>query len=118
MPIKTEELRLDTIGQLDPRMEKLFQSHIQRICADCRNRPTDKTVRKLVFQFDVEPVVDPETGECEQVNLTVEAQSKVPNWRTRTFPMAITGKGLEFNAHTPDALDQSNLFDDGANKPE
>lgn len=110
MAINYEALRLQTIPILDKRIGALFDRQVERICQDCIDRPTDKTSRKLVVEFLIEPVLDPESRACETVRLTVEAKAKVPVYRTPVYQCLVTNKGLKFNADTPDSADQQPLF--------
>lgn len=73
MPIVTETLKLETIKDIDPRIEGVFQYHVERARADCLNRPTDKTERKIIVEFTFEPIMDPESRECDAINMTVNA---------------------------------------------
>jgi hypothetical protein len=107
--IQLEKLRLDTLQQLDPRIEMLFQKHLQNIASDCIHRPGEKATRRLILEFFVEPDVDPDTGECDRVKIAVEGKSKVPVFRTKTFQMDASKDGFRFNSQVPENLDQPSL---------
>ena len=53
MPVQLEGLSLKTLETLDPRIEVLFQKHVQQISNDCMNRPREKSKRKLILEFFV-----------------------------------------------------------------
>ena len=108
MPAILEGLTLGSLESLDPRIEVLFQKHVQQITQDCMNRPREKTKRRLVFEILFEPSVDPDTGECDEVKVTLEGKSKLPVFRTRSFPMQATKAGLRFNAESPDDINGHN----------
>lgn len=111
MGVQLEQLSLASLETLDPRIEVLFQKHVQQISNDCINRPREKSKRKLILEFYVEPVCDPDTGECEEVRVSIEGKSKLPVFRTKAFPMAVSKAGLRFNSEVPDNLNQPGLFE-------
>ncbi len=108
--VKLEQLRLDTLGTLEPRLEAVFQRHLASIAQDCINRPREKNKRKIVIEMTIEPVQDPETGECEHCNISVEARSKVPTHRTKSFQLAPSKAGFRFNSEVPENINQPGLF--------
>jgi hypothetical protein len=102
MPTQLEGLTLASLRLLDPRIEGLFCRQMQIIAADCMNRPREKGKRKLTFELICEPVPDPETGECEEVKVSIDAHSSVPRFRTRPYPMQVTKAGMKFEAEVHD----------------
>ena len=107
MPINYETLTLDTVSKVDGRIARLFERQVNRICDDCRDRPADKKPRKLIVQFSFEPVLDPESRECETVKMSVQVKAKVPDYQSAVYPMVCTHKGgLKFNADLPESHDQ------------
>ena len=102
MPVQLEGLSLKTLEILDPRIEVLFQKQVQLISNDCMNRPREKTKRKLIFEMQFEPVVDPDTGECEEVKVSINGKATLPPFKTRQFPMQVSKAGLRFNSEIPD----------------
>lgn len=117
MAINYQALRLQTIPTLDPKIGKLFDRHMERICDDCIDRPGDKTPRKLTLELIIEPVTD-EKGQCDTVRLTVEAKTKTPVYRTPFYTCLLTSKGLKFNEDYPKTPDQQPLFPGGGNASE
>lgn len=111
MPVVTETLRLDTIKDIDPRVEGVFQYHVDRARQDCLNRPADKTVRKVVLEIEFEPILDPDSRECDAVNMTLKARSKVPDHASATYKLGVDAKkkGLFFNVDNPADIDQPAL---------
>lgn len=107
--IEFEELKLSTLGDLDDRIEILFQRHLQNIANDCLNRPAEKTKRKVVVELSFEPVADPDSGDCDSVRITIEARSKVPTFRTKSYPLGVTKAGFRFNSENPSDLRQPAL---------
>lgn len=109
--VQEVQLSFDSLADLDDgRINKLLLQHISRVAQDCMNRPGDKTKRTVSLDFHVVPTIDPETRECEQVKVEIEAKSKVPTYRSKTYEMRVTKTGLLFNKDFPDALDQPPLF--------
>lgn len=102
MAVQLEGLSLATLEVLDPRIEVLFQKQVQLIANDCMNRPREKAKRKLIFEMQFEPMVDPDTGECEEVKVSIDGKSTLPPFRTRPYPMHVTKAGLKFNSEVPD----------------
>lgn len=103
-------LAFSTLVDLDSgRIDKLLAMHLARIAQDCMNRPGDKTKRKVTLEFEVSPVEDPETRECEHCKVAIECKSKVPTYRSKVFQMRVTKGGLLFNKDFPDSLHQAPL---------
>jgi hypothetical protein len=102
MAVQLEQLTLATLEVLEPKIELLFQKHLQLITNDCMNRPGEKKKRKLTFQLEFEPVADPETGQCEEVKVSIDANAAVPKFRTRDFKMRPSKAGLRFDAQVAD----------------
>jgi hypothetical protein len=112
------KLTFETLPQLDGKLSPLLDKHLQAVANDCINRPTDPTARKVVIEFNFTPVADPQTGECDDVDLVVEAKSKVPVFKTRGYRMRVTRGGMGFNADDPaGAPGQGNLFPSPPSKP-
>jgi hypothetical protein len=115
MPIVTETLQLATIKEIDPRIEGVFQYHVDRARHDCLNRPADKTVRKVLLEFTFQPIMDQESRECDAVEMTVKARSKVPDHQSATYRLGVDAKrkGIFFNVDNPQNIDQRSLFEGG-----
>lgn len=109
--VRFEQLKLNTLADLDGRIEALFQKHLSIIAADCMSRPTDETARKLKLEFELIPVSDPaDPTVCDQVTLSVSGESTVPKYRTKTFQLCPTKAGFKFNHDLPEDIDQAALF--------
>ena len=102
MAVQLEQLTLATLETLDPKIELLFQKQLQLITNDCMNRPNEKKKRKLIFEMEFEPVPCPDSGECEEVKVSIDGKSSLPPFRTREFPMRPSKAGLRFDAQVPD----------------
>lgn len=110
-----ETLQLSTIEKLDGRLEAMFQFHLERARADCMNRPADNTARKVILEFDITPVMDPETRECDATNVVMTGKSKVPDHKSATYKLGVDAKkkGLLFDIDSPEDIDQPSLFQSG-----
>lgn len=108
MGVKLETLRLDTLSDMDARIEGLFQKHLAVIRADCENRPNDESPRKLTLEFSCVPIA--EAGELDEVEVNISAKSVVPVYKTKAFRLKPTRDGLKFNADIPEELDQPALM--------
>lgn len=114
--VKMEQLKLSTLIVVDPRIEVLFQKQITRVAQDCLDRPLDAKERKVILEFQVKPQIDPETGDCDSVDVSIASEVKTPPYKTKAFPMRPTKAGLVFNAEVPDDLNQRGLeFEDVEN---
>lgn len=108
--IKLEGLSLAALGKLDPRLEALFQKHMQTVSNDCMNRPLENTARKVMLEFEIKPVPDPESGTIDYCTISIEARSKVPTYRTKAYQLAPSKAGFQFNSEVPENLKQPGLF--------
>ncbi len=106
MPVKLETLRLDTLGQMYPQIEQLFQKHLGILRVDMQNRPTDVSPRKMTLTLTCTPVADTDTAELDEVVMDFSATSAVPIFKTKQFRLKPTREGLKFNSEIPDSLDQ------------
>lgn len=110
MPVNYEQLRLDTIGVMDPRIEKLFQKHLMHVVRDCEDRGVeDNAERSITLTFGVTPMVNPDTHEVDEVAIKMKCKSGVPDYQTKAFPMAVDKGKLLFNADAPNSLRQTTL---------
>lgn len=110
--VTLQPLKLESLGDIDPRVESLFLKHLMRLSQDCMDRPRDTAKRKVMLEFTFVPDVDPDTGECDEAKMTIEAHSKVPTYRTKSYPVRLTKNGFLFNSEVPEDLNQPGLFAD------
>lgn len=108
------ELTLKSLAELDGgKIGKAFAIHARKLTDDCIDRPGSKAPRKLTIDLIVTPVLDPNTGECDDVNVEAEIGSKVPKHRSRPINCQVrkTHKGgqLVFNDFSLDNVDQRTL---------
>lgn len=111
MATKTVPLDFAGLSILDEgRIEKLLKKHLQLAALDCTNRPMDKTARQVILTFNIVPMVNPISQECEKTSVEIECKSKVPTHRSEPFQMQVHPNGLRFNEDFPDSIDQQPLF--------
>ena len=91
------------------RVDRLLRHHLGRIANDLIARPGDPGQRKITLEFCVVPIASPE-GECDGCRVEIEAKSKVPVYRTKSYEMRVTNGGLSFNQDFPDTLNQPSLY--------
>lgn len=91
------------------KVDKLLRFHLQRIAADLLARPGLDTQRKIVLEIGFVPVSDDE-GECDGAKVEIEAKSKIPVYRTKTYQMRVVNNGMLFNQDFPDSIDQPSLL--------
>lgn len=108
------ELTFKSLADLDGgKIGKAFAIHARKLTDDCIDRPGSKAPRKLSIELIVTPVLDPNTGECDDVNIEAEIGSKVPKHRSRPINCQVrkTSKGgqLVFNDFSLDNVDQRTL---------
>ena len=102
----------------DGKLAAAVAIHLRKVTDDCQDRPGSDAARKVTIDFFITPSIDPDTGQCDDVNIEFEVGSKVPKHRTRPVNMKIRkssqGPQLLFNDLSPDNADQRTL-DEAAN---
>lgn len=112
------DLSLGALEQMDSgKIARLVKSHLQKLSADCLNRPADDTARTMNVEFSFTPVLDPDSGDCETAKLRINVKSKVPTFRSKSYECRVGQKGFSFNQDFPDDLDQPALFPKSQSEP-
>lgn len=109
MPVKLEQLRLDTLAVHDPRFEALFQKLIRDVVRDCEDRPNLPDKRKIKLEFELVPVFNSESRECDEVILSLGGNTALPKYKSDESRMRTAEGKLEFNPGIPDSIDQHPL---------
>lgn len=101
------QFSLDNLSELDGGKAALaFELHVRRAALDCSDRPADPKARKIVFQVDLTPVMEP-GGDCTDVDVRIGVKSTVPPHKTKPYSMGLRKNGVVvFNPDSPDAIDQ------------
>lgn len=107
------ELNLQSLNDLDDgRVATGFVHELKRVVLDCMDRPGDKAVRQVSLVFNLTPVIDPETGDCEGAHGEFRIQSKTPERKSKTYSFGLNKKGhLSYSSESPENVDQT-TFDD------
>lgn len=109
-----KKLTLKQCANLDGgKVAAAFALHSKKIVQDCMDRPGSDAVRKITMEFLVTPSLDPDTGECDDVNVEVEIGSKVPKHRSRPINCQVRksagGAQLIFNDMNEKNVNQRTL---------
>jgi hypothetical protein len=107
-------LTFENIAEIDAgKIKVAFEQHLQKLVADCAERPGNETARTLSLQLNVVPVIDPDNGNCDDVNIEFEIGSKVPKHRSRMVNCNMrktnSGQMLVFNDLSEDDAEQKTL---------
>ena len=105
LPLNFQNLATIDNGKVD----KLLRFHLQRIAADLQARPGNDSPRKISLELSFVPIKNDE-AECEGAKVEIEAKSKIPVYRTKTYEMRVVNNGMLFNQDFPDAIDQPSLL--------
>lgn len=91
------------------KVNAAFNKHIARASADCKDRPLDGKPRVVTLQFELTPDPD-QHGNCDKINLKVQAASKVPSHKTKPISLGLKHSGaMFFNVDSEDDVDQGSL---------
>lgn len=106
---------IESLGTLDDgRLALSYQRHLQRLIADCENRPMDKTARELTITLKVTPSLV-EEGYLSDVNIEGHLKSKVPAHVTRPVNCRVKAKQRAvFNDMAEDNAAQRTIDEIGA----
>lgn len=103
----------------DGKLAAAVATHLRKVTDDCQDRPGSDAARRVTIDLYITPSVDPETGQCDDVNIEFEVGSKVPKHRTKPVNMKIRkstqGPQLLFNDLSQDNADQHTLDKDAPN---
>lgn len=75
-----ENLKLHKNGR---RIHAAWHHDLQRLVADCQDRPADDRTRELHLILRMSPVLDEDGIDCEDVHLDFEVKAKVPSRQIR-----------------------------------
>jgi len=99
--VKRVDFDLNSMAEIDGgKINRLLRSHVQRVAHDCADRPNDKNKRKIVIEITAEPVPT-DDGFCDHVNVQIRCRSRLPDYRSRPYPMEAGNSGFSFNKEFP-----------------
>lgn len=93
-----------------------FMQQLQRVIADCEDRPMDDKERKVTLEFKCIPIVEP-NGTCDEIKGKFHVTSSVPKLRTKEYSFGIRktrqGSQLVFDDLSDDDVNQGTLALEG-----
>lgn len=109
-----KQLTLKSLADLDNgKIAAAFAIHAKKITDDCIDRPGSKAVREITLKAMITPSLDPDTGECDDVNIEFEIGSKVPKHRSKPINCLVRrasgGGQLVFNDLNEENASQKTL---------
>ena len=114
-----EIFTLDKLKDFDGgRILAAVQEEMKYIGLSCRDRPNDKTPRKVTLEISMVPVAEPNTGACEGVSMSFKAKSKVPERKSKTYQLGIKQTGaVVYSSNNPENVNQRHIDDVLEKKP-
>ena len=98
----------------DRRVAAAWIDEINRAVRDCRDRPTEKAVRRVTLTAEIKPGFIDDTGDCEEVKIEFTFKNALPARRTREYAMMPTKNGgLLYNALSPNNARQMTIDEAG-----
>lgn len=103
------ELSLESLKNLDyGKVQAEFQKLLEFIIKDCWERPHDAKARKVLLQFEAEPVTD--GHDCTDIRARFKMKASVPDRQTKDYMMGLTKGGhIYFQEDSSDSPDQESL---------
>lgn len=107
-------LTLENVALIDGgRIKLAVDLHLKKLLDDCLDRPGTETSRELTLKLAVKPCLDPDTGECDDVDIEFEIGSKVPKHRSKpvncTVRKSTRGTMALFNDLSEDNAQQKTI---------
>jgi len=102
-------LTLQSLKELDfGKISAEYQKLLEFIVKDCWERPNDGKARKVVLQFEAEPITD--GIDCQGVTARFKMKASTPDRQSRDYQLGVTKAGhLYFQEDSPDSPDQESL---------
>ncbi len=108
-----EKFTLETLVTMDGgRIGNQLLKAIQRLEADCRDRPAEVKKRAVAMIFEMQPtyVMDGGRPTLDTIEFGVRWQEKIPPRRTRIYSARPLARGgMAYNDESPDDADQMTL---------
>lgn len=96
------------------RMALAFDQALERVIADCDDRPGDGKPRKITLEFIVKPTLDSQ-GLCESVKAAWHIKDTVPSRKSRVYDFGMRRGMLIYQADSLDNHRQNTLGLSGDN---
>lgn len=85
-----EQLTLSMLKQFDlGKVDAAFAAELKAVVNDLRDRPTDKSVRKVMLTLELTPVAEEGTNDCDVAEVRFTIASKFPKRCTRAYQMGV-----------------------------
>lgn len=116
------EFNLENLGKLDGgRVAIAWQQALERIAADCSDRPGVGKARKLSLELDVKPDCD-ENGFCDTISVAFSVKESMPSRQSKPYELGVRQKAgkfqMVFSELSEDDVDQTTLgFGDEHQQP-
>jgi hypothetical protein len=91
MPVELMQLDFAGLMQLDERkVARLLLMHLDRVAKDIDDRPHEMEKRKIILELTFSPKKSINNEPTERVNVSIDAKTKTPVYRTSEYDMRIT----------------------------
>jgi len=114
-------IKLFTFAELEElgggKVAEALRQALDRAVFDCKDRPGEKTARKVILQAELVPVVD-DDGQCDTIEMSFQVKDTVPTRKSMTYNFGLKrGGGLIFSTESPGNFNQGTFGFDGAEDP-
>jgi hypothetical protein len=114
------QITIETLAFADDgRIKAAVDLHLKKLLADCVDRPGSDACRTLTLELFVTPTLDPDTMQCDDVNIEFQIGSKVPKHRSRPINCKVRkshqGYMAMFNDLSEENADQRTLDEQAPN---
>ena len=92
------------------RLNAAFAMEVEKVYADCDDRPAVKAARRITLTILCKPVQD-EAGRLDMVDVDWDLDSKLPKRKSRTYRARHDGKGLTVSLFAPEHPGQRTIDD-------
>ncbi len=89
-------------------VEVAFKTALRQVLDDLETRPSVDSAREVTVKVSLKPVQG-DSGILEAVETEFDIRQKMPSYRSRSYSMAMSSNGLEYNDLSPDDHRQMTL---------
>ena len=107
-----KKIDLSALGQFDGGcIAAALDREVAYAVADCRDRPAEDKVRKVLLQIELIPQPDPSTGDVDAVEMKFQVKSTIPTRKSRKYSVGVKPNNtLYYNSDSPDNVNQGTLL--------
>jgi hypothetical protein len=106
-----KELKIQSVGDLDPAVIEALRIKLQAAAADCVDRPALKKARKVTLTMSFVPIMQP-NGDASTVRRASVVKGNVPDQVSQEHILAVRRNGFAFNPDSPNNPNQLTLIDE------